>query len=147
LSKAQTQAALDFFTSDPKSLSALFNKSVWSSPILSVDDGKNVCLALPAILVGSAVRRVEDWLDRGGLSDRLPNARRGLRYEAWVRNKISSGIASNSILSNSGCSAASIERNDQNAEQIDLIISLGNTVIVGEVKCLLAPVESMEHHN
>jgi hypothetical protein len=70
-----------------------------------------------------------------------------MRYEAWVRTQISSGIAKNPLLSSGRCSLNSIDRRDPNGEQIDLLILLGNTVIVGEVKCLLAPVESMEHYN
>ena len=91
LSKEQIGTALNFLTCDPNDLNTLFNRGVWASPIVAVD-GNTVALTLPAILVGSAIKLIKSWLDRGGLSDLLPTARRGMRHEAWVRAKISDGM-------------------------------------------------------
>jgi hypothetical protein len=86
-------------------------------------------------------------VDRGGLSDRLAAARRGIRYEAWVREELASKISQNPLLPNARCSMSGVARRNENEEQIDLLVRLGGILIVGEVKCLLAPVESMEHFN
>jgi hypothetical protein len=142
-----TQRIIDFFTCDIENTGKMFTKGLWASPIVSVDEGKNVALTLAPIAIGSTIRRIEEWLDRGGLSDRLSEARRGLKYEAWVRQEIRKSLSDSEFLQNARCAEASINREGQLGEQIDLLILLGNKLIVGEIKCLLAPVESVEHYN
>src|SRR5205823_1380248 len=101
-------------------------------------------ITLAAVSVGSTIRRIESWLDRGGLSDRLATARRGIRYEAWVREELANRISNNPILRNARCGKTGVVRRNDKEEQIDLLVQLGGTLIVGEVKCFLAPVEPME---
>ena len=145
-SEKEAQAVIDFFVCDPDDLTVMFNKGFWDAPLLSLDDDVLV-LVLAPIVISSSVRRIENWLDRGGLSDRLSEARRGLRYEAWVRQQIVDAIAANALLPNSFCAANSIEQKTATDEQIDLIARVGSILIVAEIKCLLAPVESLEHFN
>jgi hypothetical protein len=147
LDQQQANAAIQFFTCDLDNLGTLFTKGLWSAPLVPIDDGKNVAICFSALSIGSAIRRVESWLDRGGLSDHLTNARRGEKYEAWVRQPINEELSANKHLPHSKCALDSIARTDQNGEQIDLLISLGNLAIVGEVKCRLYPIESAEHYN
>jgi hypothetical protein len=147
MSLEKTKVALDFLICNLGDTSSLFIKGLWASPIIPVDSGENLLITLAAISVGSTIRRVENWLDRGGLSDRLATARRGLRYEAWVRKELAYRIAENSLLPNARCAKDGVSRRDESGEQIDLLMRLGKLLIVGEVKCLLAPVESMEHFN
>jgi hypothetical protein len=143
----RARAAVDFLSCNLSDTGSLFTKGFWAKPLISIDANENTIIALPAISVGSAIRRVESWLDEGGLSDRLSTARRGLRYEAWVRQELINGLAANSLLSNARCARDGIGRNDEDEEQIDLLLRLGNILVVGEVKCLLAPIEAMEHFN
>lgn len=147
LSPEQAKAAIDFLICDLTDNSSLFTKGLWAFPIILIDGGENCLLTLASILVGSPIRRIESWLDKGGLSDRLATARRGLRYEAWVRKELRYWISENSLLPNSRCAIESTVRRNDTDEQIDLLVRLGNLLIVGEVKCLLGPVESMEHFN
>jgi hypothetical protein len=147
MTAAQAQAAIQVFTCNPDDTRTLFSKGLWACPLLSLDDGECLAMVLAPIAVGSAIRRVENWLDRGGNSDRLPYVRRGLRYEAWVRREIALALAENESLPNARIAAESLDRTAEGGEQIDLLIRLGGLLIVGEVKCLLAPVESMERYN
>lgn len=147
LSLEQVIAALDFLTCDPTDLSSLFVRGLWAKPIISAEKGENVCLVFPAIAIGSPIRRVEAWLDRGGLSDALAGVRRGLKYEEWVRRTLAVSISANVNLPNARCAIKSIDSGETVGEQIDLIIRLGHLLIVGEVKCLLAPIESIENYN
>jgi hypothetical protein len=147
LSPEKTKAAVDFLICNLDDTSGLFTKGFWASPIIPIDSGENLLITLAAVCVGSTIRRVENWLDRGGLSDRLATARRGLRYEAWVREELERCIVENSLLPNARCAKDGASRREERGEQIDLLIRLGDLLIVGEIKCFLAPVESMEHFN
>lgn len=145
-SSEKAKLIVSFFLCDLEVISELFTKGLWARPLVPIDSD-NVLITLAAVSVGSVTRRVENWLDRGGLSDRLATARRGTRYEAWVRDELASRIASNELLSNSQCCRTSVNRRSDHHEQIDLLVRLGGLLIVGEVKCLLTPVEPMERYN
>lgn len=147
VSLEKAKLLVDFLICNLADTSSMFTKGFWASPLVPIDSGENLLITLPALSVGSTIRRVESWLDRGGLSDRLATARRGLRYEAWVRQEVQRCIAANSLLPNGRCAKDGVSRGDESEEQIDLLIRLGSLLIVGEIKCLLAPVESMEHFN
>jgi hypothetical protein len=147
MSSERTKIVLDFLICNLNDTTTMFTKGFWSSPIVAIDSGEYILITLAAISVGSTIRRIESWLDKGGLSDRLATARRGLRYEAWVREELRRCIAANALLPNARCAKDGVSRNDESEEQIDLLMRLGNLLIVGEIKCLLAPVEPIEHFN
>lgn len=147
LDSERAEKVVQFFTCQLDNFGSLFARGLWSTPLVSLDGNKNLAVCLAALSVGSAVRRIESWLDRGELSDHLTDARRGERYEAWVRKEISAAIADNEYLPDAKCVLHSIERPGDTGEQIDLLILLGNLVVVGEVKCRLYPVESIERYN
>jgi hypothetical protein len=142
----RAKSVVDFFTCDLNDLTKLFTRGFWAAPMLPIDD-ENIAIVFPALRIGSAVRRIESWLDSGGLSDHLSNSRRGLKYEAWVRSEIANGLAKNTLLPDSRCAPNAVSRSSQDGEQIDLLIVLGNILIVGEVKCFLYPIEASEHNN
>jgi hypothetical protein len=140
-------AIVDFLICDLSDLTSLFTKSFWAVPLLPISGSDDLAIVFPALSVGSAVRRVESWLERGGLSDHLSDARRGIKYEAWVRIELASAISGNALLTGSLCAPNAVPRSGGNGEQIDLIIVLGDMLIVGEVKCFLYPIESSEHYD
>jgi hypothetical protein len=141
----RVSSAIKFFTCDHLNLTNLFTYGFWSSPFLQIDDGLNLAIVRAAVQVGSAIRRVEGWLNRAGLSDHLSDARRGLTYEANVRKEMSDALARNLLLDNSRCTTNSIS--GDKGEQIDLLVVLGSLLIVGEIKCFLYPIEPIEHFN
>jgi hypothetical protein len=147
LSMPTVEAAIKFFTCDPSETAAMFAKGLWSNPLLLVDEGRYVVVLLAPIVIGSPVRRIELWLERGGLSDQLPVARRGKRYEDWVRTEIRDAISTNALLPNARCAGHALASDQDCGEEIDLLIRLGSTLIVGEIKCLLGPSESIERFN
>jgi hypothetical protein len=142
----RAKEAIKFLTCDHFDLSSLFTQSFWSAPFLGIDDGRNLAIVLASLEVGSAIRRVENWLSRGGLSDHLSDARRGLKYETEVRSEIEESLSKNNLLSLARCADSSNERSGD-GEQVDLLITLGNLLVVGEVKCFLYPIEPIEHFN
>jgi hypothetical protein len=142
----RAKRSIDFLTCDHFDLSSLFTQSFWSAPLLNIDDGPNLAIVLASVEVGSAIRRVESWLNRAELSDHLSDAQRGLKYEAVVRNEIRESLSANPLLSVAQCAAASVERLGD-GEQVDLLVMLGDLLIVGEIKCFLYPIEPTEHFN
>ena len=143
----QARSITTFFTCDLNKTGELFTKGLWAYPLVPFGSGEYVLITLAAASIGSATRRIENWLDKGGLSDRLATARRGLRYEAWVREELASCISANALLPTARCSKNSFDRRNEQGEQIDLLVRLGGVLLVGEVKCLLAPIEPMERFN
>ena len=141
----RTKLAIEFLTCDHFEMGSLFTQSFWSAPFLNMDGGRNLAIVSASVEVGSAIRRVEGWLNRAGLSDHLSDAQRGLRYEASVRAEIKDGLSQNFLLTNARSTTHSIRHPD--GEQIDLLVMLGNLLIVGEVKCFLYPIEPIEHFN
>jgi hypothetical protein len=140
-------AIVNFFTCDLKNLSALFIRGLWSVPLVAIDNEENIVIARAPLAIGSAIRRIEGWLERGGLSDHLSDARRGVKYESWVRATISAKLAKNRFLPNARCANEDVVSEGEIGEQIDLMVRLGTLLIVGEVKCRLYPIESTERHN
>jgi hypothetical protein len=142
----KASAAIDFLSISASETCDMFEEGFWSRPILRVDDS-DVAIVLTSLEVGSPIRRVEHWLARAGYSDNLSDAGRGESFELAVRNRLSETIRTNSILSNSQCCPDSIKRDDDTGEQIDLLIKLNDTIIVGEVKCWIGPTEPTERYN
>ena len=146
-SAEQAASIVNLLTCDLADLTNLFTKGFWAAPLVSIDGGTNTAIVLPSVRVGSAIRRVESWLDRGGLSDHLSDARRGIRYEAWVRKELYDGLTKNALLPNCQCAPNAVTRVRDSGEQIDLVIALGDLLVVGEVKCFLYPIEPSERHD
>lgn len=145
LSSAQSSAILDFFTCSASDRRSLFSKGVWSMPLVSLADEDRLAIVLSPLHTGAPIRKIELWLERGGLSDQLAGANRGSRYEAMLRERIDKKLKANPIFQGLRA-ASSLPRRTESSEQIDLLIVFGTTLIVAEVKCLLAPAESIERY-
>ena len=140
----QVHAAVTFLSLGASDVRGMFDEGFWSRPILKVDDD-SVAIVMTSVDVGSPIRRAEHWLSRAGFSDDLSNAKRGESFERVVRQKLSSAIAENPILINSHCYLHDLKRGGEKGEQIDLLLKLKNTVVVGEIKCWLGPAEAIEY--
>jgi hypothetical protein len=135
---------INCFSLDTNDVAAMFDEGFWSRPLLSIDD-EMFAIVIPSLEAGNPIRRMEHWLIRSGLSDHLSKARRGLTYEEFVRKGLSAAIEANKMFSKSSCYPHAIS--ESAGEEIDLLIRLNNTVIVGEIKCLVRPAEPIERFN
>jgi hypothetical protein len=122
-------------------------KGLWGKPLAPVPEEDVVCLVRPILSVGNPLRCAEIWLQDGGLADELTKHGRGRRFEASVRNSICEVIKENPLLNDTRCAPSQISRGNGFDEQIDLLIQIGNLLVVGEVKCLLFPSEPRERYN
>ncbi|PRX09022.1 UNVERIFIED_ORG: hypothetical protein BCL66_10899 [Martelella mediterranea] len=142
LSTSDTEKALKFLTSDK----ADFRHGVWSKPLIPLPGQEFLLMCRSPLEIGNAVRRVEQWLERGGLSDQLATANKGASYEAWVRDEIASCLANNPILKDVASISRPIKPADRTIGDIDAALRIKDLIIVLEVKCLLTPYEAIEQH-
>jgi hypothetical protein len=141
----RAKAILRFFVLDPPSTSALFDQSLWWTPLVPAAHGRAHLLLAPLFL-GDPVRLVEHWLELGGISDQRKVKGRGLPFEAHVRTKLGERIVSNRLIKDGTVLPHGLKRRGE-SQEIDLLIRIGNTVLVAEVKCYLSPVEPSDRHN
>jgi hypothetical protein len=145
IDNARAKTIVSLFLCDPAQTSRLFTKSLWATPLLPAPDDR--ChIVLAPLLMATPRRRVEAWLERGGISDQGRVKGRGKLYESHVRDVIGKDLAKNPRIADYACLATALKRTD-GGEEIDLLARIGNTVLVGDVKCLLAPAEPMERFN
>ena len=139
-------AIIDWFTCDPGNTSRLFAKSFWSQPLLP-EPGSDQCdILLTPLLVGSAVRRIEAWLESGGISDSRGIKGRGKPFERHVRKVLGEAVADNPDLTDAFVAEHGLKRKNE-SEEIDLLVRIGGKVIVGEIKCFVAPSDPLERFN
>lgn len=139
-------AIIDWFTCDPGDTSRLFAKSFWSQPLLPELGSDRCHILLAPLLVGSAVRRIEAWLERGGVSDSRGIKGRGKPFERHVRRVLGEAVADNPDLTDAFVAENGLKRKNE-SEEIDLLVRIGGKVIVGEIKCFVAPSDPVERHN
>ncbi len=102
-------------------------------------------IVVGALVWGSPLRRVERWLQEGSQAD-LSKTPLGQRYEAHVRENLQTALDANEILSPVTAQVASIP-SGQAEEEVDGLIRIGSTVLVLEMKCLLAPSDPIDRHD
>jgi hypothetical protein len=119
--------------------------SIWHRPFVPIDK-KNKCLiVLPALRTPNLRRSIEYWLAEGGND----LAVRGDVFEQQIRDNLRSACMNNPLLSNAGVLTERAMPDDPTIGDIDLLVWIENTILVGESKCLLRPASSHEwfQHN
>ncbi|MDX7951370.1 hypothetical protein P7D22_09320 [Lichenihabitans sp. Uapishka_5] len=102
-------------------------------PLVPVAKGE-VTLCLAVLQAGSLMRRVGGWISRFGADEVLAGSRVGRRYEAWARDKLASAIASNPFIPGWRCTALPLKPGDRKVGDVDLLFSLGELLVAGEVQ-------------
>lgn len=137
---------VDFLTIDSNDGTSLFGRGFWPAPFLPDPPRGRLYLLAAPLLVGSPLRRVEAWLERGGLTDRAGLKGRGKPFEDFVRGAVTAALAGNALLADHNVAPHALKRKGS-SEEIDLLIRIGGILLVGEVKCFLAPSEPLERYN
>ncbi|WNG47698.1 hypothetical protein F0U60_28895 [Archangium minus] len=107
----------------------------WHKPILRLQDSKYVPI-LAALNRPNLVRSIEFWTKRGGLD--LED--RGTHFESYARKELAGAIERSPLTKH-----ADVVRDDlviphkNGDEQIDLAFWIGNSLVLGEAKCILIP--------
>ena len=146
IEKTTSDDIITFLTYTPK-IKESNTKGVWSNPIIEIPNSDQIAFILPVINTSNSVRRMEGWLQRGGLDDNLSISSKGETYESEFRNELKESLRENSILTENNCAISHVNSRKKFKEEIDLLIKLGNKLIVGEVKCWIFPAEPLERYN
>lgn len=116
------------------------DRGLWAAPLVFVPGEQILLIPTTVFELGSFIYRVEAWLERGGIDDEALE-HRGDRYERVLRRRCAEAITNNLTLSTARVAPDGVARSATFPHQIDLLLRLGNRVIVGEVKCLLTPAD------
>lgn len=146
ITKEKALLIANTLTCDVDNTQSLFRRGVWSSPLFPTDGGDRLYLILAPLIAGSPIKRVEAWMEAGGISDTSGVKGRGNPFENHVRSELSNALSRNSVLKDCSIYPHALKRKG-NSEEIDLLIRVGRIIIVGEVKCFIAPSEGIEQHN
>lgn len=96
------------------------------------------------LIHGNLLRILEKFMKKGGLDI----ASKGDAFEIFCRNQIKKAILNNNILSNSGvCQKGLLLETPSDKEELDIVIWLNETILIGEAKCLETPSTPLEFYN
>lgn len=137
---------VDWFTCNPGDTGRMYAKSVWAEPLLPEPGTGNLHVVLAPLLSASPVKRIEAWMERGGISDSRGLKGRGKLFERHVRKVVSDVLAANELLTDASAAEHGLKRKGE-SEEIDLLVRVGDVLLVGEVKCFVAPSEPTDKRN
>lgn len=110
---------------------------IWSSPLMVTGDC--YCVPFYPVINGVLYNIIDHLLERGGfnLDDR------GKVFEKYIYQRIMSVKHQYSVT----CVASKYYGTKPNGEEVDLIVTLKNLVIVAEAKCIHYSMEPQDYHN
>jgi len=112
-------------------------QEIWAQPLLPV--GKETVVPFFSATKSPNLRRLIDvWLNQLNVD----LARRGPAFELYVRSSLVRDIATSPLLSGSArCLETALKFTPQGEreEEIDVVLLVGDLVLLGEVKCFLQP--------
>ncbi len=146
ISEDVADAVLNRLTTDTADVASAFKEGVWHRPLISHEGGDALYVLAAAALSGMPTRQVERWLVAGGKADGLSKGSRGIAYEAEVRRILTSAATDNDLLNDISVAPTAVKRGKA-GEEIDLLVRVGRTIMVGEIKCLLVPSEALERYH
>jgi hypothetical protein len=133
INKINAFSILKFFTFDPGA-----KDDLWSTPLIKFED-KLYPLFSP-LLHGNLIRNLELWMKKGDMD----LSQRGYLFEAEACKEIKNAIKKSNFLKNSSSNEKSIKIGPKK-EEIDIVLNIGNAILIGEAKCTLYPTEAMDY--
>lgn len=113
---------------------------LWGHPLIKTKDDLLIVLLAP-ILLGNFERTFELWMKDGGV--RI--ADKGPLFEAHCRAQLAQSLKQcRHLRSTSVYPTSLVLKEGEVEEEIDLVIRIKNTVLLGEVKCLIFPCDPIE---
>lgn len=139
----RSQALIDFLTFDATDKSDNGKNELWSQPLIPYSDDQLLILFTP-LLWGTTQRNVNIWLRQMGAD----LAVRGNSFETHVRQTLEHCAQLSRMKTHVRVMKHAFTFNlpgtaEPRYEDIDLLLLMGNTLIVGEVKCFLQPADSL----
>ncbi len=146
LSKDKAETVVDFFTFDLKKNNA-FKLGVWSMPLVPIEQNEKLTISLSSVLTGVPHRRAEQWMHRTGFDKGKTNSRMGIIFEKHVRKTINKIVDNNFMFKDFKTIDAAYHPSIKEIGDIDMLLRIGNLIIIGEIKCFFSPCDPQERHN
>lgn len=146
LTRERASALVDFLTFDVRAKDAQ-QCEPWTQPMIGVGDDHLLLLFAP-LLWGATRRNVNIWLRQMGAD----LAQRGHAFERYVREMLGVAAHRSPIGASVKVLGHALKFNlpataELRYEDIDLLMLIGETLVVAEVKCFLQPAEPAETHH
>ncbi|WP_099495130.1 hypothetical protein [Stenotrophomonas maltophilia] len=146
ISDDEAQVLIEFLTyrgSKDKSTDSQ-SGGLWAAPLVQIDSN-SVAICCHTLIHPNFRWLVDVWLKNIG----FPLDVRGTEFEEFVRSSIQSKIKASELAEVSTICSSSFEFSPPHGrkEEVDLLIVVGNTLLVGEVKCFLQPVSPVDRRN
>ncbi|WP_224248957.1 hypothetical protein [Hyalangium gracile] len=113
--------------------------SLWFRPLVSVGPEHRV-IVLAALQSPNLRRSLEYWMSEGGWD----LGKRGTSYEDHVRASLAKKIKGKPHWNFSGVVPHKLQPPDSSVGDLDLVVWIGNKILVGEIKCFRRPATSHE---
>lgn len=137
IKEIKVASIIDLFTFDGN-----VRSDPWFKPIVPISDEKYTAL-IPALVVPNLIRSIEFWMKVGGID----LSERGGEFEKYVRADAVENLRNSKHMSRALVNTTSVNVTaDGQREEIDFLMAIGTTIIVGEVKCLLSPASGFEFY-
>ena len=119
------------------------DQEVWSQPLAELG-ADEVCIVIPCIYSIHLLRVVEKWMRQGGLD----LERRGGGFERYCIAQLNEGLVESPIKNLTTIIPHSVEfkAGDRN-EEVDVVVFVGNTILLLEAKCTLWPDDCLQYAN
>jgi hypothetical protein len=134
LDRTVIDVALQFLTYQRRS------DGLWQKPLIAVSAEEFVIASGP-LLYGNMLRIAERWLQQGDFDLK----KRGPIFEKLARERVMEYLQSSSLLTDISVAPGRVLVGPHR-EEIDLLIRIGQLVLVGEAKCQLFPVDDIEKY-
>ena len=139
-------AILSQLSLSPEDTGRCFREGVWFHPLIELD-GEHIMIVMASVEVGAKIRFVERTLTELLGPDLTKVKSLGGVFEKNTREQVHAALNKNKIINDFACVPHAFDKASDGGEEIDLLFRIGKRVVVGEVKCLIAPNESMDRFN
>lgn len=138
-----SQALIEFLTFDPADKSDTGKNELWTQPLIPYNDDTLLMLFTP-LLWGTTQRNVNIWLRQMGAD----LGARGNSFETHVRQTLAQFAQGSRLNKHLRILPHAFKFNlakgvEPPYEDIDLLLLIGTTLLVGEVKCFLQPADTL----
>jgi len=137
---------LDFLTYSPSSTHMQEENELWTQPIIVLNE-KELLLLYTPFSHGTTQRNVNIWLRQLGANFDM----RGLPFEQYLRDVLTYNVNLSPIKHDIALMPHALKFNLPSGaeeahqyEDIDIVMRIGNSVLIGEAKCFLQPVDPNE---
>lgn len=144
---AQAEKILKCFVCDPMDLKDSFSKGLWHRPLVKHPSAPAYMVLTGVLQSANFVYVLELLFKDTGLAKSMDNRSLGHSFEDDLRKRLAHAVSNNSTLADAKVAPNSIPKKKESDEEIDVIIRCQELVIVGEIKCLVRPVDSVDRYN